>query len=70
MDLVTYATMSKETDRQLEGLKHRILDRITNVFTSKPTWSAMPFMDHDTYMSIEQAINEEFDKIKKETSVQ
>lgn len=47
---------------ELSALRQTIIDRVTSVFTNRPTWSKMPFVDHDTYMSIEQVINEEFDK--------
>jgi len=52
-------------EEQLEYMRRRIVDRVTDVFTSKPTWSRMPFVDHETFSSIEQVINEEFDRHKR-----
>lgn len=60
--------MNQEVDEQLEDLRRRVIERITNVFTSKPTWSAMPFVDIQTHNSIEQAVNDEFEKHKSNTT--
>jgi len=57
--------MRDMTEQQLDMLRRKIIERVTSVFTSRPTWSAMPFVDHGTYSSIEQAINDEFDKHQK-----
>lgn len=57
--------MSDMSEQQLDMLRRRIIERVTSVFTSRPTWSAMPLIDHGTYTSIEQAINDEFDKHQK-----
>jgi len=53
------------TNQKLDMLRRKIIDRVISVFTSRPTWAAQPFVDHDTYISIEQAINDEFDKHQK-----
>lgn len=51
--------------RDIWVLKTDIMDRVDHIFSSRPTWSRMQFLDDETIHSIQQIIEEETAKLEK-----
>ena len=60
--------MMKAMSAEYETLKDALINRINDVFSSRPTWSHLPTLEHETVQSIQQIIDEEIRKFENETT--
>ena len=60
--------MMKAMSAEYETLKDALINRINDVFSSRPTWSRMPTLEHETIQSIQQVVDEEVRKFENETT--
>lgn len=57
--------MNKVDDNKLNTLEQSILEKVDNLFTSRPTWSRSPVLEHDLIIGIRQIIRDEFQRAGK-----
>lgn len=54
--------MNIVAENKLNMLERRILDKVDNLFTTRPTWSRSPVLEHDLIIGVRQIIRDEFQR--------
>ena len=54
--------MNIVVENKLYILEQRILEKVDNLFTARPTWSRSPVLEHDLIIGIRQIIRDEFQR--------